>query len=71
MLVLDCSRETTDGKIVAAWAKGATWLSAIRVALTKTLCKVTHCYAKRQTQHGGVLLLDSQEKIQSVLADYD
>ena len=44
---------------------------SVGIAPTKTLCKVANYYAKREAQHGGVLLLDSQEKIQSVLADYD
>ena len=43
---------------------------SVGIAPTKTLCKVANYYAKREPQHGGVLLLDSDSKIQSVLADF-
>ncbi len=44
---------------------------SIGIAPTKTLCKLANYYAKRQQEHNGVLLLDTPDKITSVLADFD
>ena len=44
---------------------------SVGIAPTKTLCKVANWYAKRQPEHDGVLLLDTDDKIADVLADFD
>ncbi len=44
---------------------------SIGIAPTKTLCKVANYYAKRQPEHGGVLLLDTNTKIQDTLQEFD
>ncbi|GAB3715865.1 Y-family DNA polymerase [Spirosoma flavus] len=44
---------------------------SVGMAPTKTLCKVANFYAKRRPEHGGVLLLDTDAKIEEALTDYD
>lgn len=44
---------------------------SVGIAPTKTLCKVANYYAKRRPELGGVLLLDTDEKIQELLTDFD
>ncbi|GAB4020049.1 Y-family DNA polymerase [Spirosoma koreense] len=44
---------------------------SVGIAPTKTLCKVANWYAKRQPEHGGVLLVDTDAKIQELLTDFD
>ena len=44
---------------------------SVGIAPTKTLTKVANWYAKREPEHGGVLLLDTEAKITGVLADFD
>ncbi|MBC8155778.1 MAG: DUF4113 domain-containing protein [Bacteroidetes bacterium] len=44
---------------------------SVGIAPTKTLCKVANYYAKRQPEHEGILLLDTDSKITDILADYD
>ncbi len=44
---------------------------SVGIAPTKTLCKVANYYAKRLPEYGGVLLLDTDAKIASALADFD
>ncbi|MCK8495826.1 Y-family DNA polymerase [Spirosoma sp. RP8] len=43
---------------------------SVGIAPTKTLCKVANYYAKREPQHNGVLLLDTNTKIQDALEDF-
>jgi DNA polymerase V len=44
---------------------------SVGIAPTKTLCKVANFYAKRQSEHNGVLLLDTDAKRVDALADFD
>ncbi len=44
---------------------------SVGIADTKTLCKVANWYAKRQPELGGVLLLDTPEKINDALHGFD
>ena len=49
---------------------------SVGIAPTKTLCKVANFYAKRRPEYGrsdgpGVLLLDTDAKIQELLTDFD
>lgn len=44
---------------------------SVGMAPTKTLCKVANWYAKREPEHGGVILLDTPEKITNILTDFD
>ena len=44
---------------------------SVGIAPTKTLCKVANWFAKRQPEHGGVLLLDTTDKITEALTDFD
>ena len=44
---------------------------SVGIAPTKTLTKIANVYAKRQPEHGGVLLLDTPEKITDALQAFD
>ncbi|WP_420147659.1 Y-family DNA polymerase [Spirosoma sp.] len=44
---------------------------SVGIAPTKTLCKVANYYAKRRPELGGVILVDTDEKIQELLTDFD
>ena len=44
---------------------------SVGIAPTKTLCKVANWFAKRQSEHKGVLLLNTDAKIQELLTDFD
>ena len=44
---------------------------SVGIAPTKTLCKVANYFAKRQPEHNGVLMLDTESKVTDALADYD
>ncbi len=44
---------------------------SIGMAPTKSLCKIANWYAKRTTEHNGVLLLDTPEKINDALYGFD
>lgn len=44
---------------------------SIGLAPTKTLCKVANFFAKRVDEHEGVLLLDTADKIDVVLHEFD
>ena len=43
----------------------------IGIAPTKTLCKVATWISKRQAEHQGVVLLDTPEKINDALSEFD
>ena len=43
---------------------------SVGMAPTKTLCKVANYFAKRQAEHGGILLLDSPARIAEVLHEF-
>lgn len=43
---------------------------SVGMAPTKTLCKVANYFAKRQPEHGGILLLDSPEVIDGLLEEF-
>jgi DNA polymerase V len=43
---------------------------SVGMAPTKTLCKVANYFAKRQTEYGGILLLDSPDRIAEVLHEF-
>ncbi|HLL97309.1 MAG TPA: Y-family DNA polymerase [Spirosoma sp.] len=44
---------------------------SVGIAPTKTLAKVANWYVKREPDHNGVLLLNTEQKIQEVLQDFD
>ena len=54
-------------RTVARWTRIPV---SIGMAPTKTLCKVANYFAKRQPEHGGVLLLDDTNLIDALLRDF-